>query len=149
MELEKILTLIDKVSQSKLTSFQLEGEGFRLSMERGQVQAVTAGTLEAAEAVRDDVSAASAIEGEGGESASCKGKIVRSPLVGTFYAAPAQDGDPFVQVGDQVKKGQVLAIVEAMKLMNDIESDFDGEIAEIYVENGQPVEYGMPLFRIA
>jgi len=73
---------------------------------------------------------------------------VKSPLVGTFYAAPSEDADPFVKIGDKVKKGQVLAIVEAMKLMNDIESDFDGEIAEIYVENGQPVEYGQPLFCI-
>lgn len=78
-----------------------------------------------------------------------EGMIVKSPLVGTFYAAPAEDADPFVSVGDQVKKGQTLAIVEAMKLMNEIESDFDGKVAEIYVENGQAVEYGQPLFRIA
>ena len=76
------------------------------------------------------------------------GNIVKSPLVGTFYAAPSEDAPAFVKVGDKVKKGQVLAIVEAMKLMNDIESDFDGEIAEILVENGQPVEYGRPLFII-
>ena len=83
------------------------------------------------------------------------GSLVTSPLVGTFYSsaspeaeAPSQDLPPYVQVGDKVKKGQVLAIVEAMKLMNEIESDFDGEIAEIYVENGQPVEYGQKLFRI-
>ena len=73
---------------------------------------------------------------------------MRSPLVGTFYAAPAEDADPFVRTGDKIKQGQVLAIVEAMKLMNDIESDFDGEVAEILVENGQPVEYGQPLFVI-
>ena len=65
-----------------------------------------------------------------------------------FYAAPSEDAQPFVKVGDTVKKGQTLAIVEAMKLMNEIESEFDGEIAEILVENGQPVEYGQPLFRI-
>ena len=78
-----------------------------------------------------------------------EGMIVKSPLVGTFYVAPAEDADPFVSVGDPVKKGQTLAIVEAMKLMNEIESDFDGKVAEIYVENGQAVEYGQPLFRIA
>ena len=76
------------------------------------------------------------------------GNLVTSPLVGTFYAAPSQDLPPYVQVGDKVKKGQVLGIIEAMKLMNEIESDFDGEIAEIYVENGKPVEYGQKLFRI-
>ena len=66
-----------------------------------------------------------------------EGQIVKSPLVGTFYAAPSEDAEPFVSVGDSVKKGQTLAIVEAMKLMNEIESDFDGKVAEIYVENGQ------------
>ena len=77
-----------------------------------------------------------------------EGMIVKSPLVGTFYAAPSEDAAPFVSVGDLVKKGQTLAIVEAMKLMNEIESDFDGKVAEVYVENGQAVEYGQPLFRI-
>ena len=67
-------------------------------------------------------------------------------LVGTFYASPAEDADPFVQVGEQVQKGKILAIVEAMKLMNEIESEFDGTIEEILVENGAPVEYGQPLF---
>ena len=75
--------------------------------------------------------------------------MVESPLVGTFYAAPAEDASPFVSVGDQVKKGQTLAIVEAMKLMNEIESEYDGTITEILVENGEAVEYGQPLFRIA
>ena len=76
------------------------------------------------------------------------GKLIESPLVGTFYAAPAEDAAPFVAVGDTVKKGQTLAIIEAMKLMNEIESEYDGTIAEVLVENGQPVEYGQPLFRI-
>ena len=76
------------------------------------------------------------------------GNVVESPLVGTFYAAPAEDAESFVKVGDRVEKGQTLGIVEAMKLMNEIESDFDGKVAEIYVENGQAVEYGQPLFRI-
>lgn len=77
-----------------------------------------------------------------------QGNIVKSPLVGTFYAAPAEDAPAFVKVGDKVTKGQIIAIVEAMKLMNDIESDFDGEVTEIYVKNGDSVEYGQPLFCI-
>ena len=77
-----------------------------------------------------------------------QGKIVESPLVGTFYAAPAEDAAPFVSVGDSVKKGQTLAIIEAMKLMNEIESEYDGIIEEILVKNGQPVEYGQPIFKI-
>ena len=77
------------------------------------------------------------------------GNVVKSPLVGTFYAAPAEDAAPFVKVGDSVKEGQVLAIVEAMKLMNEIESDFSGTVTEILVENGQAVEFGQPLFVIS
>ena len=74
--------------------------------------------------------------------------VVKSPLVGTFYVAPAEEASPYVKVGDKVKKGQVLAIVEAMKLMNEIESDFSGEVVQILVSNGEAVEYGQPLFVI-
>ena len=74
--------------------------------------------------------------------------IVKSPIVGTFYEAPSPDADPFVRVGDRVKNGQVLCIVEAMKLMNEIESDASGEIVKMYVKSGQPVEYGQALFAI-
>ena len=77
-----------------------------------------------------------------------EGEVVTSPLVGTYYEAPAEDAEAFVKVGDCVKKGQTLAIIEAMKLMNEIESEYDGVIKEIMVKNGQPVEYGQPLFRI-
>lgn len=76
------------------------------------------------------------------------GNIVKSPLVGVFYAAPAEDAEPYVSVGDTVQKGQILACVEAMKLMNEIESEYDGVVAEILVENGQGVGYGEPLFVI-
>ena len=92
-----------------------------------------------------DAEASAAVSAE----SEVKGKVVKSPLVGTFYAAPAEDADPFVKVGDSVKEGQVLAIVEAMKLMNEIESDFTGTVTEILVENGQAVEYGQPLFVIS
>jgi acetyl-CoA carboxylase biotin carboxyl carrier protein len=74
--------------------------------------------------------------------------IVKSPIVGTFYDSPSPDADPFVKLGDRVSTGQVLCIVEAMKLMNEIESDFSGEIVKMYVKTGQPVEYGQPLFAI-
>ena len=74
--------------------------------------------------------------------------IVKSPIVGTFYEAPSPDADPFVRVGDRVSNGQVLCIVEAMKLMNEIESDFAGEVVKVFVKTGQPVEYGQALFAI-
>ena len=90
--------------------------------------------------------AAAAPAAEAGPEAGAH--IVKSPIVGTFYEAPSPDADPFVKLGDRVSNGQVLCIVEAMKLMNEIESDFSGEIVKIYVKTGQPVEYGQALFAI-
>ena len=77
-----------------------------------------------------------------------KGQLVKSPLVGTFYNAPSPDSPAYVKVGDTVKKGQILGIIEAMKLMNEIESDYDGVVTEILIKNEETVEFGLPLFRI-
>ena len=76
------------------------------------------------------------------------GKIVKSPMVGTFYIKSNPSANPYVEVGKKVKKGDVLCIIEAMKLMNEIESEFDGEVAEIFIKDGEAVEYGKPLFKI-
>jgi acetyl-CoA carboxylase biotin carboxyl carrier protein len=91
--------------------------------------------------------AAAPAKGEA-KAADKPGTIVNSPFVGTFYRAPSPDSPPFVDVGAKVKKGQTLCIVEAMKLMNEIESEVDGTVAEIFVQNATPVEFGEPLFRI-
>ncbi len=80
------------------------------------------------------------------ETAKPAGKTLNAPMVGTFYSAPSPDADAFVSVGDKVKKGQTLCIIEAMKTMNQIEAEFDGTITEILIEDGTPVEYGEPLF---
>ena len=97
----------------------------------------------------EGVAATAAAQSQAAEAVGEKGgNFVKSPLVGTFYAAPSEDAEPFIKVGDTVKKGQTLAIVEAMKLMNEIESEFDGVVTEILVENEENVEYGQPLFRI-
>lgn len=97
----------------------------------------------------EGVAATAAAQSQAAEAVGEKGgNLVKSPLVGTFYAAPSEDAEPFIKVGDTVKKGQTLAIVEAMKLMNEIESEFDGVVTEILVENEENVEYGQPLFRI-
>lgn len=151
MEFEQLLQLIDHVSDSKVTSFQYEGENLKLSMECGAAQRMISGDAPPAPGTASYEMAAIPIHasvGDGEKQAAPDGNLVKSPLVGTFYAAPSEEAEPFVKPGDKVKKGQVLGIVEAMKLMNDIESDFDGEVAEIYVKNGDAVEYGMPLFRI-
>ncbi len=149
MEIENLIRLIETVSASELTGLKYEEDGVKLHLtkKKGQVQVVAApeistGMEGAVAAIAAEAPVVTA------DSAPAGGKLVESPLVGTFYAAPAEDAAPFVAVGDTVKKGQTLAIVEAMKLMNEIESEFDGIVEEILVENGQAVEYGQPLFRI-
>ena len=154
MEFENLLTLIKTVSDSELTDFDYEENGTRIRLKKKKETVVVSGAssnvpVMGLENIRtvENVAAVNTANTQA-DNSEPEGMIVKSPLVGTFYAAHAEDADPFVSVGDQVKKGQTLAIVEAMKLMNEIESDFDGKVAEIYVENGQAVEYGQPLFRI-
>lgn len=154
MEFENLLTLIKTVSDSELTDFDYEENGTRIRLKKKKETVVVSGAssnvpVMGLENIRtvENVAAVNTANTQA-DNSEPEGMIVKSPLVGTFYAAPAEDADLFVSVGDQVKKGQTLAIVEAMKLMNEIESDFDGKVAEIYVENGQAVEYGQPLFRI-
>lgn len=154
MEFENLLSLIEAVSESELTGLKYEENGVRLHLTKKQdkVQVVTAepaavtGT-DAADSAGGALWGA-AVQKEAKMPAKADGSIVESPLVGTFYTAPSEESPAFVSVGDTVKKGQTLAIVEAMKLMNEIESDYDGTVTEILAENGQPVEYGQPLFRI-
>lgn len=154
MEMEKMIELIDAVSKSDLTGFKYEEEGIKLHLSKKEntcyvaenlsapVNAVTTSAAEIKKAAEGDQ-----ISGTSAEEIPV-GNIVESPLVGTFYAAPAEDAESFVKVGDRVEKGQTLGIVEAMKLMNEIESDYSGTVAEILVNNQEGVEYGQPLFRI-
>lgn len=154
MEMEKMIELIDAVSKSDMTGFKYEEEGIKLHLSKKEntcyvtenlsapVNAVTTSAAEIKKAAEGDQ-----ISGTSAEEIPV-GNIVESPLVGTFYAAPAEDAESFVKVGDRVEKGQTLGIVEAMKLMNEIESDYSGTVAEILVNNQEGVEYGQPLFRI-
>ena len=161
MKVEQVLELVKAVSDCELTEFKYEEDGVKLSLKKTsdrivQVQAPAA-PVAAPVIAPAPVPAAAPVSAPAGAEAPAeasaegelKGNVVKSPLVGTFYAAPAEDADPFVKVGDSVKEGEVLAIVEAMKLMNEIESDFTGTVTEILVENGQAVEYGQPLFVIS
>ena len=149
MELEHILKIIDKVSESGVTSFYYEEGNLKLSVKKKEKQVVAAAPVQMAALPAETVSvplAAPAAPSQ--EAALPAGNMVESPLVGTFYNAPSPDAEPYVKVGDTVKKGQVLAIVEAMKLMNEIESEFDGTVEKILVSNEEVVEYGQPLFVI-
>ena len=169
MKVEQILQLIDAVSVSELTEFKYENDGVKLSLKKTTGKEVTvipaapvapapipAAPIPMAAPAPTPAATPAAAPVGAAETASAAetpaapaGNVVKSPLVGTFYAAPAEDAAPFVKVGDSVKEGQVLAIVEAMKLMNEIESDFSGTVTEILVENGQAVEFGQPLFVIS
>ena len=157
MELENLVKLIQTVSDSDLTGFQYEENGVKLKIQKekeqmvvstGAAQLTTVQNVPGAQS--NAVSALKSEDGpEKGKAEEIGGNTVKSPLVGTFYAAPSEEAAPFVAVGDHVAKGQTVAIVEAMKLMNDIECDFDGVVSEVLVKNGETVEYGQPLFRIA
>lgn len=141
MEYRELVELIKTVSDSNIVDFKYEQGDTKIVMCSGEVQTEPA-------KVKTVVKETTA-EPVKTEAPKPVGNVVKSPLVGTFYVAPAEDAEPFVKVGDAVKKGQTLAIVEAMKLMNEIESDFDGVVSEVFVENGKMVEYGQPLFSIA
>ncbi|MDO4231500.1 MAG: acetyl-CoA carboxylase biotin carboxyl carrier protein [Lautropia sp.] len=152
MDLRKLKTLIDLVADSSISELEItEAEG-RVRIVKSappaapvaQVVHLPAQQPAAAQAA----AAAPAAPAQAAAPAAPRGKTVKSPMVGTFYRAPNPEADPFVEVGKAVKVGDTLCIIEAMKLMNEIESEFAGNIVEILVENGQPIEYGQPLFII-
>ncbi len=152
MEFNNLIMLMKTMSESKLTDLQYEENGVKIVLSKSGNQSPVSGSEAIVEVCRKETDTADEAAVEIMDSKKTQqtsdGNIVTSPLVGVFYAAPAEDAAPFVAEGDRVEKGQTLAIVEAMKLMNEIECEYTGTVAEIYVENGQAVEYGQPLFRI-
>lgn len=162
---EQIKELIELVSARELSTLEVERSGFRLRIDgrapdHAEAQAAAAQTPAPAPPASQAPAAAPAAPpaaapapapgaAAGGEEAHPPGThVVRSPIVGTFYRSPAPDADAYVEVGARVKKGQVLCIVEAMKLMNEIESDADGTLLQIYPQNAQPIEFDEPLFAL-
>jgi len=143
---EQIKELIELVAARGLDELVVERSGFRLRI-GGKPAAVASSPAPAPAPLAAAAAPAPAAAPAAPEVAPAPDlHQVTSPIVGTFYAAPSPDAEPFVRVGDRVRKGQVLCIVEAMKLMNEIEADVDGEVLEIYPSNAQPVEFGEPLF---
>jgi acetyl-CoA carboxylase biotin carboxyl carrier protein len=140
MELNEIKQLMELLKDSDITELQIEREGAKLKIKRERFIS----SFEAALPARQPAPAEISKEKED----SRRHTTITSPIVGIFHRSPAPEAPPFVELGSPVKKGQVLCIVEAMKLMNEIESDVDGTIEKILVENGHPVEYGEPLFLI-
>ena len=144
MDLEKIEGLVKIIENSSLTEFTYKEGDLKITMSKlDHPPVVAAGAPMMAPPVQAAVAAADAAKEEEDEQL-----FITSPIVGTFYSAPAPDAPAFVKVGDQVKNGQTVCILEAMKLMNEIQSDFDCEIEAVLVSNEQKVEYGQPLFRV-
>ena len=165
MNIEEMTKLIKAVPDNKLTSFEIKDGEFKLSIkcekEAPQIVMAQAPAVPVAAAVPAAASsafvpaapaaaapAATPAPAAASEASEEGGKVITSPLVGTFYSASSPEAEPFVKEGDTVKKGQVLGIIEAMKLMNEIESEFDGVVEAVLVSNEEVVEYGQPLFRI-
>lgn len=142
MNVEQIVELIQAVSASSIGELNYEEGNLKISLKKEENKTV----LTSAEPVSCAVPKPMVVSETKAELPAADEKVIKSPLVGTFYAAPAENAEPFIKVGDQVQEGKVLGIVEAMKLMNEIESEFDGVIEKILVENGEIVEYGQPLF---
>ncbi|MFL0248631.1 acetyl-CoA carboxylase biotin carboxyl carrier protein [Candidatus Clostridium stratigraminis] len=154
MDYKAIQELIKAVNDSNLTAVEIESDGVKIKLEKRQ-EFITMERIpqviktipqeEQISAIKETPKIQEAVKAE---PAKKEGILVTSPIVGTFYTSPSPDSESFVTVGSKIKKGQVLCIIEAMKLMNEIESEVDGEIIEVLAEKEQMVEYGEPLFRI-
>jgi acetyl-CoA carboxylase biotin carboxyl carrier protein len=148
LNLNELKELLELVLEKGITEFELEEKGVRLKIKRGLEPPAAVELVQAKSP--HPVSAPLAPGSPPPSEAALEDglRLVRSPMVGTFYRSPEPSAPPFVKEGDRVKAGQVLCIIEAMKLMNEIESEEAGEIARVFVENGQPVQYGDELFAL-
>jgi acetyl-CoA carboxylase biotin carboxyl carrier protein len=156
INLEQLKQILDLVREHELSELEIEQEGVRVKIRKdasGSLvvhpapAALTAAPAHAARAAAPPP-AAMPVAAMADAETDVELAVVKSPIVGTFYRSPEPGSPPFVEIGASVKKGQVLCIVEAMKLMNEIESEYDGEVMNVYVESGQPVQYGERLFAI-
>ena len=145
METEQIISLIEAVSASGLGEFEYNQGGVKLRLKAKEPMRNVTSIVEAP-GVEMPVNNAPVVNVAPTTSTE---EVIKSPLVGTFYAAPAEDEAPYIKVGDTVKKGQIIGIIETMKLMNEVESDKDGIVSAILIENEQVVEFGQPLVAIS
>lgn len=147
MEVQEMISLIKAVSDYGMTELKLDNGTIKLSLKKECVQNTVMVSAEKPNAAFAE-SGAKDTRVPAEEDTFSSDQIVVSPLVGTFYSSPSPEAESFVKAGDTVKKGQILGIIEAMKLMNEIESDYDGVVEAVLVKNEDVVEYGQPLFRI-
>ena len=153
MDLRKLKTLIDLVSESNISELEItEAEGKVRIVKAGTAPAGAPMNYQAApmaqppSAAQPSAPAAPAVAPVDAPPPAPEGKVIKSPMVGTFYRAGSPGAKPFAEVGDSVKEGQAVCIIEAMKIMNEIEADIEGKVLRILCENGQAVEFGQPLF---
>ena len=147
MTIKELKDMINLMQEHGLVELEIEKNGFKIRLKKGAT-----GTIVHEEAISNPKFIKSEKKAEAGQSQEINEEpgivIIRSPMVGTFYSAPAPDAEPYVIRGKEVKAGDVLCIIEAMKLMNEIKTDVSGKITDVLVENGQPVEFDQPLFKI-
>lgn len=159
MDPKDLKRILDALREAEVNEFSLETPDYKIQLKRGNndiVQYVTTAPAPLVSAPVPVVAAPAPVTSAPAVSSSPepaapvapKGNVVKAPIVGTFYRSPSPDAPSYTEVGDRVEAGKVICIIEAMKLMNEIESEFSGVIREILVSNGQPVEYGQPLFVI-
>lgn len=147
IDYEEIVKLIELMEERNLTDFELDVEGIKVKISRGQTRTSPSPPLPGpGPSPETDISPVSVESLDEEEQNNLH--YITSPMVGTFYRAPDPSSPPFIDIGEPVEKNQTLCIIEAMKLMNEIESDIDGVLEEVFVENGKPVEYGKRLFAI-
>lgn len=145
MEYEKIKQLMEDMSNSKLTELEVEfPEGLKISMKKEDIKVNTVKNSSTENIINIPINQESNLGIKNFENV----KTIKSPMVGTFYLKPSPDSNPYVEIGKEIKQGEILCIIEAMKLMNEIESEYSGKIKEILVKDGEPVEYGTELFII-
>jgi acetyl-CoA carboxylase biotin carboxyl carrier protein len=151
IDFDEVRRIIALLEEKNLSLFEFEVEGFKIKIGRAAPNSVPpspAAAPAAGPATAPPADASAPFAPPSAQEADGSLKFITSPMVGTFYRAPDPTAPPFVDIGDPVKKGQTLCIVEAMKLMNEIESDLDGTVVEIFVENARPVEFGQKLFSV-
>ena len=158
MDLDNLKQILELVRQHDLSEFEIEHEGLKLKIRKDARAASSApavppipasgGAVSTAAGPTPSPAQAGAPDSEADGVEEVELAVVKSPIVGTFYRSSEPSAPPFVEIGSVVKKGQVLCIIEAMKLMNEIDSEYDGEIVNVYVETGHPVQYGERLFAI-
>jgi len=149
MNVKELKEMINLMNENGLTELEIEKEGLRIRLKKSSLGAegLTGPIVVERERIPEAVMQKQAVQ-DAAEKAAAKTVEIRAPMVGTFYRAPAPEAPPYVEIGQTIEPGQVICVIEAMKLMNEIKSEIKGKILEVLVDNTEPVEFGQPMFLI-